>query len=189
MGEKILQIEGAVAKLARNLPEVYLEQNPAQAVEQKPRRVLVETSTYDENGELVSQISRPFRQGNGSGFVISYTEKMCEFLEKVTAGSIVRVFLYIAQRQSYGNDGRVFGYRTSHKFLRQVLRLDRSTLWDALKFLKDNYLVHVGKFDGTYEFMVNPQYITIGSDKKTRMNEWNRRWAQTFKEASNHGKG
>lgn len=185
MANKILQIRGEVSKVAEIAPENFLAANPAQAVEKKPRRVLVETSTYDENGELVSQISRPFRTGNGSGFVISYTEKMCEFLEKVSSGSIVRTFLYIAQRQAYGNDGRVFGYRTSHKFLRQVLRIDRSTLWDALKFLKDNYLVHVGKFDGTYEFMVNPQYITIGSDKKTRMNEWNRRWAQTFKEQSN----
>lgn len=188
MSNKILQMGGeSVDKLARVLPEVYLDVTEQKSANRARKKSVVETSTYDENGELIAQSLRPFRPRNGSGFVISYTEKMCEFLEKVSSGSIVRVFLYIAQRQSYGTDGRVFGYRTSHKYLRQVLRIDRSTLWDALKFLKDNFLVHVGKIDGTYEFMVNPQYITIGSDKKTRMNEWNRRWAQTFMEAKKHG--
>lgn len=185
MKEKVVQIPlGKVDLVARASPEKFLASHNHKPSEKSKQRAYVETTIYDEKGDLVAQSTRSYRYQNGSGFVISYTEKMCEFLEKVSSGSIVRVFLYIAQRQSYGTDGKTFGYRCSHKYLYKVLNLDRSTLWDALKFLKDNYLVHVGQIDGTYEFMVNPQYITIGSDKKTRMNEWNRRWAQTFKEAN-----
>ena len=62
--------------------------------------------------------------------------------------------------------------------------MDKSTLWDALKYLKENYLVHVGKVEGYVEFMVNPNYVTIGQDKKGRQAEWNRRWAKTLKEQS-----
>lgn len=181
MEDKIIQFS-AISPLVRNSPDLYLEQNPYKAAEHTPRPRTIVTQTIDTNGEVIAEHSRNYRYQNGSGFVISYTEKMCEFLEKVTTGSVVRLFVYLAHRQNYGNDGRTFGYRCSHKFLSKVLQLERTTLWDALKFLKDNYLVHVGRFDGQYEFMVNPLYVTIGSDRKTRMTEWNRRWAETFKE-------
>lgn len=139
------------------------------------------TMTYtDENGELLSSVTKTKKYQNGGGFVISYTEKMCDFLAKVTTGSVVRVFLYIAHNQNYGTDGKTFGWRASHKYLQNILRMDKSTLWEALKYLKDNYLVHVGKVEGYTEFMVNPDYITIGQDKKTRRQEWNRRWQETL---------
>lgn len=151
----------------------------------KPADVKFVTMTLtDVNGEVITSVTKAHKYANGSGFVISYTEKMCDFLTKVSTGSIVRVFLYIAHHQNYGTDGKTFGYRCSHKYLQTVLRMDKSTLWDALKYLKENYLVHVGKVEGYVEFMVNPNYITIGQDKKGRQAEWNRRWAQTLKEQS-----
>lgn len=182
MKEKVVQID-SVNSLARNSPDLYLEQNQFKAAERRATPRTVVTQTIDTNGEIIAEHMRNYRHQNGSGFVISYTEKMCEFLEKVTTGSIVRVFVYLAHRQNYGNDGKMFGYRCSHKYLQKVLNMTKPTLWDALKYLKDNYLVHVGKVDGQFEFMVNPLYVTIGSDRKTRMTEWNRRWAKTFKEA------
>lgn len=144
------------------------------------RGVYREISVYDENGELLSEsVSRI--KTNGGGFVISYTEKMSEFLEKTTVSSQVRVFLYIAHHQNYGTDGKTFGYRCSHKYLQQVLRLDRKSVYSALSALKENFLVNESRVDGQIEFMVNPNYVTIGSDKKIRMIEWNRRWEQHWK--------
>lgn len=143
----------------------------------------------DVNGEVITQVTKAHKYANGSGFVISYTEKMSDFLMKVSTGSIVRVFLYIAHHQNYGTDGKTFGYRCSHKYLQQILRIDKSTLWDALKYLKDNYLVHVGKVEGYVEFMVNPDYVTIGQDKKARRAEWNRRWQATLKEQAQKNMG
>lgn len=133
------------------------------------------------DGEIISQSESVVQMKNGSGFVISYTEKVSEFLRKCSTGSIVRTFLYVAHHQAYGNDGEQFGFRATHKQIQTFLNLDRSTLWDALKYLKENYLVHVGKVNGYTEFMVNPQYVTIGRDKQARVREWNRRWAETNK--------
>lgn len=113
--------------------------------------------------------------------MLSYTEKMCEFLEKTNQGSVVRVFLYIAHHQNYGADG-VFGYRCSHKFLQQALRLDRKTVYRALDQLKEDFLVNEIRVGGVSEFMVNPNYVTMGADKKMRMNEWNKRWAEHWKD-------
>lgn len=129
---------------------------------------------YDADGQVVYDVVQRPRYQNGRGFVISYTSKLNEFLMRVSTGSIVRVFLYIAHNQSYGQNGQ-FGFRCSHKHIEQALRLDRTTVWDALKFLKEKSLINESRIDGCPEFMVNPEYITIGADKKVRVREWLRR--------------
>lgn len=134
----------------------------------------------DKNGEVISESFYKIHHENGRGFVISYTEKMCDFLAKVSTGSIVRVFCYLAHHQSYGNDGQ-FGYRCSHKHLRTILNISKPTLWEALKYLQGAFLVNVANIDGSTEFMVNPNYVTIGQSKKARMAEWNRRWEEHWK--------
>lgn len=146
------------------------------------RPVRMKTILTDKNGEVIVEHDAPIKSMNGSGFVISYTEKMCDFIASTRQGSIVRVFVYLAHHQGYASDGETFGYRCSHKYLQTVLGLDRSTLWDALKYLKDKFLVHVAKINGQYEFMVNPNYVTIGRDKATRVVEWNKRWDKTLRE-------
>ena len=79
------------------------------------RRVEYKRSiAYDENGEVIYDVKRKPAWQNGGGFVISYTEKMCDFISETGVGSTVRVFLYIAHHQNYGVDG-VFGYRCSVK--------------------------------------------------------------------------
>lgn len=136
-----------------------------------------QTVGYDKDGRILFDVmSRPKWQ-NGGGFVISYTEKVCDFLAKYSTGSVVRLFLYIAHRQSYGQGG-CFGFRCSHKYLQQVLKLDRSTVWEGLKLLKEKGLVNESRVDGHTEFMVNPDYVTIGADKKTRVRVWASRTGQ-----------
>ena len=51
----------------------------------------------------------------------------------------------------------------------------------TLKYLLDNYLIVENRFDGSLEFMVNPDYVTIGTDKKARQREWSERWKMYFK--------
>lgn len=137
---------------------------------------------YDSDGQIVYDVVHRPRHQNGSGFVISYTSKLNDFLRKVSTGSIVRVFLYIAHNQSYGQGG-MFGFRCSHRHIEEALRLDRTTVWDALKFLKDKSLIIETREVGCCEFMVNPEYITIGADKKARIREWMRRRGGSFIES------
>lgn len=146
-----------------------------------PKVDCVETIRYDEKGEVIVDTVRKNRSQNGSGFVISYTAKMLEFIESTRQGSVVRLFLYLAHNQNYGTEGKTFGYRCSHKYLQQVLGLDRKSVYNAIAFLKEKFLLIETREDGASEFMVNPNYITIGSDKKTRMRVWNERWEKFFR--------
>ena len=135
---------------------------------------------FDKFGEVISEVTTSAKSKNGDGFVISYTSKMCEFLEKTSQGSYVRVFLYLAHHQNYGRDG-VYGYRCTRVYLAKVLRLNRRAIYTALEYLKDNFLVVENRFDGQTEFMVNPSYITVGTNKADRVHEWNQRWEMYWK--------
>lgn len=139
-----------------------------------------QTITYDSEGNILRRSSPHKISQNGSGFVISYTDKMLELLASVSSPSALKIFLYIAHKQGYGNP--VFGFRCSKKHLSEVLKIERTTVWDALKYLREKFLVLETIVDGQSEFMVNPSYITIGSDKKSRLREWSRRWEEYFKQ-------
>ncbi len=153
-----------------------------------PKVDCVETVKYDENGDVVVDTVRKIKSQNGSGFVISYTAKMCDFIADTKQGSIVRLFLYLAHNQQFGSSGNIYGYRCSHKFLQQVLQIDRKSVYNALAYLKDKFLVIETREDGTSEFMVNPNYVTIGTDKKKRMEVWNKRWADFWKSQAEKSK-
>ena len=134
----------------------------------------------DANGEIVyDTMSRPVYE-NGGGFVISYTEKMIDFVSKTSAGSVVRLFVFLAHQQKFANSGQ-FGYRCTRKYLEQVLGLDRKSVYRALKELQDNFLVLETKVDGVSEFMVNPAYVTVGRGRRERDTEWSRRWSEHWK--------
>lgn len=141
-----------------------------------PNRIVYRGSYgVDENGELVyDKMSRPVYE-NGGGFVISYTEKMLDFITSNTAGSTVRMFVFLAHQQRFANSGQ-FGYRCTRKYLEQVLSLDRKSVYRALKELQDKFLIIETKVDGVSEFMVNPQYVTIGRSRRERDVEWSKRW-------------
>lgn len=135
--------------------------------------------TYDDNGNILKKSAPHKVSQNGSGFVISYTDKMLELLTDLKTPSALKIFLYIAHKQGYGNP--IFGYRCTKKHLSETLSIERSTVWDSLKLLREKFLVLESTIDGQTEFMVNPSYITIGSDKKSRLREWSRRWEEYFK--------
>lgn len=153
------------------------------------RVVAVGNYGVNAEGEVVyDNLRKRGLSQNGSGFVISYTGKMCEFLQKCAAGSHVRLFVYLAHNQGYGDNG-VYGYRCDRKYLMALLKIDRKTLYNALKYLQDSVLVLETRIDGQSEFMVNPNYVTIGRDKRARMTEWNNRWIQHWKEVHSQSKG
>ena len=169
MRKKVVSID------AKEVVERSQMSEPTQKVGSEAYR---EVTLYDSDGQIIVSVFSRSRQRNGGGFVLSYTNKMSEFLESTREGSYVRLFMYIAQHQQFGNDD-TYGYRCSRRYLQKVMSLDRKTVYRALNYLKSNYLVHERVSNGVSEFMVNPQYITVGADKKARVREWNDRWQET----------
>lgn len=146
------------------------------SVKRSKRAAYRHVMTMNEHGEVLAESEYVIKPKNGSGFVLSYTQKMCDFLETCSTGSTVRIFIYIAHRQNYGVDG-VFGFRTTRENLCKTLNLTRKTVYTALEFLKSGFYINELRIDGCFEYMVNPSYVTIGADRKLREREWTRRWA------------
>ena len=104
-------------------------------------------------------------------------EKFNQLLAKPPAITTLRVFFYLALNQ-HEKTGFV---RMSKKILAQILNIDPKSLYLALQWLQNNYLVHQRRCKGYFEFMVSPYYVEWGNDKKARLDEWNRRWADSWK--------
>ena len=136
-----------------------------------------ESIAYDENGEVVSDVLYRTHYENGSGFMIGYMSNIDELILNTKHPSILRVFFHIACHQQYGNDG-IFGYRCSKKHLQDALSIQRPALWSALNWLKEKFIINETQVAGVFEFMVNPDFVTIGKEKKKRVAEWNRRCAE-----------
>lgn len=145
-----------------------------------PRVVYKEVTSYDEQGEVISQSTVKNIGRNGGGFVLSYTDKMLEFIKKTATPAVLRVFMYLAHHQGYGVDG-VFGYRCSRQHIADALRIDRRSVYSALEYLISEFLVNEIRVAGTLEYMVNPAYVTVGSNRKARDREWSQRWEFYFK--------
>ena len=138
----------------------------------------ISTTRISTEGEIISESVYKPRSKNGSGFVISYTNKICEFLRKCSSASVVRLFMFVAHNQQWGQ-GDVWGYRCTRKHLSILLNLNRKTVYEAIEWLTVNEMIVETSEGHMREIMVNPLYITCGADRSARVREWQRRVSAT----------
>ena len=127
-------------------------------------------TTDIETGELISDVTT-VGCPNGKGFVLMYSEKCQDLLLKIDSAATLKVFMLIAMNQHYDEHG----YTTTKKAVQEKLGITKPTCLAAFRWLKENNIICETKVDGNIEFMVNPDYVTVGRDKKARVKEWNRR--------------
>lgn len=133
------------------------------------RTVVTDIST----GEVINDVTRLGRKStNGKGWVIVYTEKVLELLTKCPTFATFKVFTYLSMGQQFEEKGMI----TTKAAVQKELGITKPTCLAAFKWLKENFIVNECKINGHKEFMVNPNYVTVGRDKKARMKEWIRRW-------------
>ena len=102
-------------------------------------------------------------------------ERCNNLLKNPPQAATLRVFFWLALNL-HEQTGFV---RTTKKYLAEILGIDAKSLYRALKWLQDNYIVHQLHCKGYYEFMLSPYYVEWGDDKKDRLDEWNNRWRQS----------
>ena len=107
--------------------------------------------------------------------MVTCSERCSEFIKNHNVCSVVRVFCYLAFNQPPDVENLSVGFKCSRKFLEDELKLRKSTVWSALKYLEDELLVNETIINGQTEFMVNPYYVMVGEDRDKRIAEWVRR--------------
>ena len=133
---------------------------------------VLQTSVY-QDGALVSTKFSKVKSSNGKGWSIMYNDKVMELAMKCTSAATLRVFMLLATQQQFEERGVI----TTKKAVQDKLHIDKSTCLNAFKWLKENFIINEYRVDNGYtEYMVNPEFVTVGKDKKKRMKEWLRRW-------------
>lgn len=131
--------------------------------------------TYDEEtGEILKDVTFKEVSQNGRGFVIVFTQKVEELMLECPTAAF-KIFMLIALNQQFEEHG----YVTTKKAIQEKLGITKQTCLAGFKWLKENFVINEYKINGYTEFMVNPNFVTIGRDKKKRINEWSRRWANS----------
>ena len=102
-------------------------------------------------------------------------EKCTKLLTDSLPPTTLRVFFFLALN-IHEQTGFV---RITKKYLAQILSMDEKSLYRALKWLQDNYIVHQLRCHGYFEFMISPYFVEWGNDKQSRLDEWNKRWQQS----------
>ena len=102
-------------------------------------------------------------------------DKCNNLLKNPPQAATLRVFFWLALNL-HPQTGFV---RTTKKYLAQSLNLDAKSLYRALKWLQDNYIVHQRRCHSYFEFMLSPYFVEWGSDRQARLDEWNNRWRLT----------
>ncbi len=133
---------------------------------------VIHTSVF-ENGALIAAKFSKVKSSNGKGWSIMYNDKVLELITKCTSAATLRVFMYLATGQQFDERGMI----TTKKAVEDKLGITKKTCLEAFKWLKENFIINEYRTEGGYtEYMVNPEFITVGKDKKKRQREWIRRW-------------
>lgn len=142
---------------------------------------ITQTVVYEEDtGEIYYQ-GETKGSPNGKDWIIMYTNEVTELITKCPSAATLKVFMLLSLGQQFEERGMI----TTKKAVQEKLGITKPTCLEAFKWLKENFIINEIKINGYSEFMVNPRYVTVGRDKRKRLQEWNRRWAgQTVKTIS-----
>lgn len=131
------------------------------------KSLVKQVTVYDEEtGEVVNDLVTR-GSPNGRGWVIMYTARTLELMQQCT-GSTFKVFGYLACGQQFEERGVI----TTKKAVQDYLGMTKKTVLDAFKWLKEHHVISEVSHNGVSEFIVNPDYITIGRDKRKRQKAW-----------------
>lgn len=135
------------------------------------KSLVKQVTTYDEDtGEIISDVVSK-GSANGRGWVIMYSAKTLELIQKCT-GSTFKVFGFLACGQQFEERGVI----TTKKAVQEYLGMTKQTVLEAFKWLKEHHVINEVRHNGVSEFIVNPDYITVGRDKKKRSKVWVNSW-------------
>lgn len=135
------------------------------------KSLIRQVRTFDEDtGEMVNEVTTR-GSPNGKGWVIMYTARTLELMKQCT-GSTFKVFSYLACGQQFEERGVI----TTKKAVQDYLGMTKATVLEAFKWLKEHHIISEVNHSGCSEFLVNPDYVTVGRDKNKRKKAWSRSW-------------
>ena len=127
---------------------------------------IVDTVTGEITGKVLNETVNYGTQ-NGDGWVIVYREAYMQLLLETTNPTILRIFGSLMAKQAFEG-----GIKTTKKAIADELGVERTTAWNAFKWLKEHKYIKETKTNGQTEFLLNPNVTTCGKNKKAKIELW-----------------
>ena len=132
--------------------------------------VYAEYNLFDQKGNrtLHSQYKLPKQGKLGGGWVAFYKRSIRALLEECPNFSTMKVYMYIASKQTYQKCAIV---KSTH--IMKTLHMSSSTVFEALKWLRENDYLQRYEIDGNTGWLLNPSVTGCGGNsKKSKERLW-----------------
>lgn len=104
--------------------------------------------------------------------ILDFDERIFRLFNEAPNSHVVNLFLYIAVNQPKDS---IYGFRATKIRLQEALHMNRTCLFNSIKWLQDNLFIDEINLAEDFDFMVNPYIVMNSGDKEARIKEWSRR--------------
>ena len=118
-------------------------------------------SLFTDNGELISTTltKKPNLKGD---WIVFYKKPLKELAKSDADLSAIKIYLWLSGKQTFENY-----VMTTRKNIQEELKLSKSTVQRALKWLVNNGYLIIANVEGNTGFLLNPTVTTKGAKNKT----------------------
>lgn len=128
---------------------------------------LVEFNLFDEfTGEQQFHSIKRKKSNLGGGWVAFYKKALKKLVNDVPNLSTLRVYLLLATKQTYQKF-----VMTTQVQVQKELNMSNSTVYEALKWLKDNKYIQQHNVEGNIGYLLNADVTNCGGANKTKKKE------------------
>ena len=121
------------------------------------------TITDTETGEIIRD-SVTYGTQNGVDWMIMYREAINTLTDEAPDFTTLKLFLKLSSKQKFEG-----GIKIAKNVIAEDLKVSRTQVWRAFKWLKENGYVKEHKVDGITEFVLNPDVTTCGKNRKAKI--------------------
>ena len=122
----------------------------------------------DYTGEHILRSVKKVKPKLGRGWMAFYKKALKTLIQRVPNLSTLKVYLHLASKQTY----QMF-VMTTYSQIQKDLKMSSSTVYEALKWLKENEYLQVHSVEGNTGFLLNSNVTTQGAQtRKTKAEIW-----------------
>lgn len=132
--------------------------------------VYAEYNLFDQRGNMTlhSKYKLPKQGKLGGGWVAFYKRSIRALIDECPNFSTMKVYMYIASKQTYQKCAIV---KNTH--IMKTLHMSSSTVFEALKWLRENDYLQRYEIDGNTGWLLNPSVTGCGGNsKKSKEKLW-----------------
>lgn len=128
---------------------------------------VMEMNLFDEHtGQQELHVVKRRKPKLGRGWMAFYKKALKRLIKEVPNLSTLKVYLWLASKQTYQKF-----VMTTQKQIQLDLKMSNSTVYESIKWLRENKYLQSHDVEGNSAFLLNAQVTTCGATSMTKKRE------------------